>query len=200
MTEKKTADEIGVTALKKLGFTESLIAELLPPPHDKVSGYYVTSRKVWNRSDVEAAMKQPRFTERLDQLADRRKRTEEASRPDESVDLAEAVDRAIPRIRVRFERDARHMALLARLEENRRLGKTDEAEVLEAPAYAGDRWEVNFIRRSLTEYDAALYRRTGRPAEMEQRMRYRAAVLDAVAAAYPKLREECERQKQGWED
>jgi hypothetical protein len=69
------------------------------------------------------------------------------------------------------------------------------------PASAADadpaaliRWQVNYLRHVLTDYDAlldGLFGATGR-AEAERLLRCR--VYEAIAVAYPMLREECSRQ------
>ena len=57
------------------------------------------------------------------------------------------------------------------------------------------RWAVNYIRHSLTTYDADLYENKGRVGKDEAYQMYRSAVLDKIAEAYPFLAEECARQE-----
>lgn len=58
------------------------------------------------------------------------------------------------------------------------------------------RWIVNYIRHELTDYDYDLYHTKGRTGCHEQYGRYRDAVLDKIAEAYPNYAEECQRQKE----
>jgi hypothetical protein len=68
------------------------------------------------------------------------------------------------------------------------------ATVADADPAALTRWQVNYLRHVLTDYDAlldGLFGATGR-AEAERLLRRR--VYEAIAIAYPMLREECCRQ------
>jgi hypothetical protein len=70
----------------------------------------------------------------------------------------------------------------------------EPATVADAEPGALVRWEVNYLRHSLTRYDDlldGLYGVTGR-AEAEQLLRIR--VYGAIAARYPRLADECRRQ------
>lgn len=53
---------------------------------------------------------------------------------------------------------------------------------------------MNHIRHELTDYDADLYEGKGQVDIGEEYARYRGAVLDAIAVAYPMLAIECGRQ------
>jgi len=53
---------------------------------------------------------------------------------------------------------------------------------------------VNYIRHQLTHYDNFLSRQHGKPGAEEARAIIRGRVFDAIAEAYPQLRDECHRQ------
>ena len=59
-----------------------------------------------------------------------------------------------------------------------------------APRNIKERWAVNYIRHTLTDYDTTL------PTLPDQyHKQYKLNVLDAIADTYPQFRRECERQK-----
>jgi hypothetical protein len=58
-----------------------------------------------------------------------------------------------------------------------------------------DRIAVNFLRHRMTDYDAMLRERFGLAGVDDAARIIRRRVLAAIAAAYPELRAECERQE-----
>ncbi|HZE41082.1 MAG TPA: hypothetical protein VE172_19970 [Stackebrandtia sp.] len=57
------------------------------------------------------------------------------------------------------------------------------------------RWEVNYLRHMLTQYDRLLSRVTGQIGREEARRLVRGRVYDAIAESYPWLGAECRRQR-----
>lgn len=68
------------------------------------------------------------------------------------------------------------------------------ATVATADTAALQRWAVNYLRHVETEYDWLLDRVTGRVGVDEGRRLIRKRILDAIAAQYPHLAQECARQ------
>lgn len=60
---EKWGDNITITAVRKLGFTDELIRELLPEPKLYTNPKYRNFRqmKIFNKKDVFKAMKHPKF-------------------------------------------------------------------------------------------------------------------------------------------
>ena len=58
------------------------------------------------------------------------------------------------------------------------------------------RWMVNYVRHNLTSYDDVLYRMSGKVGCHIEYLTYKFAVLDKIAETYPKLKQECNQQKQ----
>lgn len=56
------------------------------------------------------------------------------------------------------------------------------------------RWEVNYIRHHLTEYDDSLYEMSGKTGCHKEYLRYKEAVLLKVGEVYPSLKSECNSQ------
>lgn len=74
-------------------------------------------------------------------------------------------------------------------------GDYDPATVESASPDALQRWCVNALRHACTNYDADLDGLYGQVGKQEAAQMVRRTVLDAIAAAYPTLAQECERQR-----
>lgn len=57
------------------------------------------------------------------------------------------------------------------------------------------RWQVNYIRHNLTQYDDMCLKLFNQVGKQEGYILLRAKTLDAIAKAYPYLADECEKQK-----
>lgn len=56
------------------------------------------------------------------------------------------------------------------------------------------RWVVNYIRHNLISYDSTLFDNKGKVGKDEAYPIFKKAVLDRIAATYPKYAAECQRQ------
>lgn len=56
------------------------------------------------------------------------------------------------------------------------------------------RWVVNYIRHNLISYDSTLFDNKGKVGKDEAYPIFKKAVLDRIAATYPKYAAECKRQ------
>lgn len=180
--------------VKGLGFTDSMIAKLLPKPVEKRRIGYDSPYKLWGKGVVEAAMATPEFEELSAKAA---KRRESAARgvAKRRARCAADFDERMARIEVGAMPigAVRRNAMEAR---SRRAWKQGDYGFVARHAGKGtlDRWCVNYIRHELTNYDADLYEGKGQVGIGEEYARYRNAVLDAIADAYPMLADECRRQ------
>ena len=71
---------------------------------------------------------------------------------------------------------------------------TDSAS---APEHVRVRWAVNFARHRLTRYDRLLAELAGKSGVHLAVWEVRRKIFDAIAAQWPELADECERQKDG---
>lgn len=180
--------------VKELGFTDSMIAKLLPDPIEKRRIGYGSPYKLWDRKAVEAAMATPKFAE-LSARAAKKREAAAKGVAKRRARCAADFDERIARIKV----GAMPIGAVRRNAREARMRRAWEQgdygfDAQHADKGTLDRWCVNYIRHELTDYDADLYEGKGQIGIGEEYARYRNAVLDAIADAYPMLADECRRQ------
>lgn len=185
----------------KLGFSEKLISELLPEPILKPNPTFKSAApmKLWLIKDVEEAMSCTRFLEYQEKAKNRRAGAKKAVLTKEAK-LHKEVTNKIEQISVK-------QISLGELKNNTLSEKSSWYEYqsmlrgdydLGDPYSADDstirRWEVNYIRHNLTEYDDSLYEMSGKVGCHKEYLRYKKAVLLKIGEAYPLLKSECNNQ------
>lgn len=185
-------DLVSKTRLKEMGFTDSMIRDLLPVPIEKANPMYRSAApmKLWPRRIVDEAMGAAEFMERK-ALADKRRASAAKGVAKRRESTREHFDRLISEIEVEKLPVAE---VMKRSLEDRRLLNESRGVYGKAPERTLERWAVNYIRHNLTDYDEGLYSAKGEVGTHEEYERYKCAVLDAIADAYPALRGECRRQ------
>ena len=193
--EKKEAT-VNKTKVKEMGFTDKMIAELLPEPEEKPNPYYSTaaSQKIWKLEDVERAMETKRYSEMREQHEKRgpaalkaveTKRAKTKELFDGLIDEIEVEVVPIKKLRKEAIRDRRRWY---------DLHGYDYDDPANAPERVIERWMVNHIRHWYTNYDADLYQGKGEVGIAEEYQRYRREVLNKIGEAYPQLAYECDMQ------
>lgn len=91
------------------------------------------------------------------------------------------------------ERALAHRDAHQQLHALRRDALPDPATTEQAPA-ASHRWQVNYLRHALTPYDQVLAGLRGRVGRLPAEILLRRRVYAAIAARYPHLAAECDRQ------
>lgn len=198
-TEEK---RITQKTVKTMGFTDKLIAELLPEPQLVNNPHYrkAAKMKLWKLSDVESAMNSPVFQESLK----KRKRYKEAAEKGvatKKAQLKDETDKFLESIKIEHLNIGliREYALKAKqnwyddnfcMRSNIYYQTTDGAD-----EDTITRWMVNYIRHEMTSYDEQLYHMKGRIGKFDMYHEIHDHILDKIAIVYPELAEECERQK-----
>lgn len=189
--------------LRERGWTEKLMRCFLGEPDGtRANPMYRSSAPVplWLESRIVAIEASGEFK---DALAAAAKRKASAARAVETK-LA-AMDAWIDGLEVELPDidDGELVRLACRHYNNRqidmmcdgRIGGFMEATPESNPKFL-ERIQVNFIRHCGTDYESLLDETFGRAGACRAYGRIRAKVLDAIAGRYPRLRDECERQKQ----
>lgn len=152
--------------------------------------------KLWDRKDVERILATEE-AQRLIQQSAKRRKTARKGVETKRKQLEREVDEAITRISVKripcekvLER-----AIKDKEEWNYWHERWDEDSPRFAPVETQTRWCVNYIRHKLTKYDRELWDMRGKVGILEQYVRYKLAVLDAIGETYPEYQTECENQK-----
>ena len=197
MTENKPERVTLATLKKEYGLTDSLIRRLLPEPTLVPNPVYrcAAPMKLWNKTDVEKALETDEALRLIEQSEKRRAASRKAVET-KRQHLEQEVDEAIRRIQVRRIscKTVMRNAVTDKEEWDYYNGHYD-TDPRHAPIEHKNRWAVNYIRHNLTEYDEALWDMRGKVGVLEQYLRYKLAVLDAIAATYPEYKSECEAQK-----
>lgn len=204
IVECERRPRIAASTIKEdYGFTDKLIRELLPEPMLVENPHYkrAAPMRLWYDDEIDMLSRQPDIAGQLaDVLAKREKRKAGARKAVETKkkQTALVVDEAISQIRVKRidPKRARRNGVRDRQD------WYDATEQWDRDAYSADeatkdRWMVNYIRHNLTDYDEGLWRMSGMVGCHDEYARYKNAVLDRIAQAYPECEHECNRQKVG---
>lgn len=190
------------TEVKSLGFTEKLIEMLLPEPELRPNPHYRSAAfmQLFKRSDVEKAMKNPVFQERLKKREERQAAAEKAVET-KRAKLKAATDKFIESIKIeKVDIDVLRTATIEAKQDWYYEQSYIRGEWYVKDAYSADentvmRWMVNFVRHEMTSYDEQLYYMKGKVGIREMYQDIRDFILDKIAVIYPELAQECKRQK-----
>ena len=177
------------------GWTKKSIDLLLPAPTTKTNPHYKNSAPMllWDKEEVEKMENTPEFQEAK---AKKLKRTDIASK---------AVETKTQKL---LDEISQYKVTIQKVSNNQLLEYTLGAKEqwyfnrgnYGFTAYGADeetiqRWEVNFIRHNLTEYDIHCLKLFGKVGKYKAHNLLKNTVLDEIAKAYPHLAAECELQK-----
>ena len=195
--------EITKNTLLQNGWTKKLIRDFLPPPREVPNPMCKSAApmQLWDSDEVERIRHTPECetawekTKRAKQGAAKaiqKKRDKLMSQLDEKIREI-SVDGSYSSKRLRemaiMDRQCWYDAVAAERDDG------DVGHAAGAPEDTINRWVVNFVRHRLTNYDRDLYDFAGKVGHSEAYIKYREAVLDAIAEAYPSYSAECQRQK-----
>ena len=195
MNEPEKEKYITKTELKTRGWTEEMIAGILPPPLVKPNPHYTRGKMyLWKEKDVVNGEKRQEFIDHCEKRKVYQKRAEAAVRT-KNEKMRTILAKAIEEIHVKqvsFEKVTLD-ALRAKQYWYMATGQ-DDMSVQGADSRTVERWTVNYIRHRLTEYDSFLFSAKGKTGISFAYPLYRKAVLEKIAEVYPSLEEECQRQ------
>ena len=202
-TEK--AEYITLSRVKsEYNFSDKMITELLPEPILKPNPNYrcAAPMKLFPLSAVESAIRTDKYAEMSKSRQNRIKGAKKAVET-KLNHTKQHVDLMITKIQVVIinEDKLRNRTLSSKSEwyDYVNMCRGDyryiDNNLSNVDTQTLRRWEVNYVRHELTEYDFDLYELSGRVGCSTEYIRYRNAVLDKIAEAYPYLKGECSRQK-----
>ena len=184
-----------------LGFTKTMIDKLLPPPVLVKNPHYKSSppMKLWLESEVMEIMQTAEY-QREKEKADKRRSAAKKAVATKTNNLSRQIDNMIDSIRIKIIADDVLVSRTIKFKQNWFDAHRDEMEnyMVIKPGSINDltlqRWVVNYIRHQLTIYEAGLSTIEGKTGSTEVYQKLKIAVLNRIAVAYPKYKEECERQ------
>lgn len=190
--------------LFKRGWTKSMITKLLPDPLLKNNPYNRSSSiKLWELETIEQIEKQPSF-EDAKKAAEKRKSSAKKAKETRFNNLMAIVQAAIDSTKIKMLDDETLRRNAINHAKERYLKKSGndyfDGNNLEEATIC--RWVVNYIRHQLVKcnyrstYDNVLYDFRGKLGKDELYLYYKSALLDKIAAVYPKYAEECVLQKE----
>lgn len=190
--------------VSEFGIPRNLVDKLLPPPILKDNPHYkcAAPMKLYRLKDVKRIVaKSKTLKKALEKSGPFRERAKKAVET-KLASMRRRLDTAISNIRVDSGiKNVEQMAVDHYNERKMELASlrcdfdfdpvnistcTDRSFI--------ERITVNYIRHGHTEYDARLMEEYGNTGIREFYVKFRRAVLMKIAEAYPKYREECERQ------
>lgn len=202
MNKEYVKEHYSKSEVLALGFSEKLITNLLPEPILKPNPKFKSAApmKLWLITDVDEAMKTAEFNEYQEKAKKRREGAKKAVET-KTAKLHEEVSTKIDAISVKkidgndlIARTLSEKADWFNYQNMLRNNWYDTPDPYNADKQTQERWQVNYIRHNLTQYDESLYEMSGKVGCHSEYIRYKEAVLRKIGETYPKLKEECYRQ------
>ena len=205
MSEEYVKKTMCLSEIKGMGFTDKLIKELLPEPELKVNPHYkkAAPMKLWQITDVEAAMEDPSFKKAMETRAKRKAASKKAVKT-KTENLLALVQNQITKISVsKIDIDTLRKETLSEKQDWYNYLALERDCYVESCARAADedtvkRWMVNYIRHNLTHYDRKLMELTrttaGKTGKHKAYLLFFEAVMGGIADVYPEFKDECDRQ------
>jgi len=194
------------TALKTFRLTKTILDSIYPDPVLKTNPHYnnAAPMRLYDEAKLKAIISSPEVRARIEKHMKRSQSSKAGATKAQETKMKRMrikLDKAIADIRVEKidPEEVRKDAIDSYNEYQELVHYGDEHEW--HPAHEGsnkafrDRITVNYIRHNMTEYDNELFETNGMVGKTDFYKEYRNAVLDAIGKAYPKLLNECKRQK-----
>lgn len=189
--KNKKIEYISKTSLLKRGWTEKSITELLPEPQLVENPHYKSAAKMklWDLKIVEKKEKTKKFKEYAKKKAKRSQVMKKVAskKRKEIIEEAKKFDINVERISM-FE--LKYKTLEAKKNWYDFTEQYDRASsVFGADKETIKRWEINYIRHNLTNYDLELeklYRKVGKA---DAYINYKGILMKKIYEVYPELKE-----------
>lgn len=191
MEENKKTKYISKTTLLSRGWTEKSIDEILPPPKLVDNPHYKCSSpmQLWEEKVVKQKERTKKFKEYAEKKAKRSQAMQKSieKRKNETLEMSKTFDVTVERIDMD---DLREETLISKWNWYMDTEQYDRADYV----YIADpetlvRWEINYIRHNLTNYDyelEKLYRQIGKS---DAYFEYRKNLMKKIKEVYPELKE-----------
>lgn len=191
--------------LLSIGWTKSLIDKYLPAPVLKENPIYRSAKpmKLWSKEIVDSIMDSESFKSDMEKSKKRKEssRKAAATKRDNLKQKAEAFAKSI-NIKILDDEELVQKSISNAYRNyllHNEFGEKTFKSFSSADQDTIDRWVVNYIRHKLTKYDKKTPYFEGKTGKDEAYILFQNILMDRIAEAYPKYREECECQKKSIE-
>lgn len=186
------------SSLLDRGWTEKTINELLPPPKLVDNPYYKCAgkMKLWEQKIVKQRERTKKFKESAEKKAKRRESSLKAvaTKKEKTMSLLPTLSLEVERIELE---DLRKYTLNAKWNWYMFTEQDWKADSVD---FADDetvlRWELNYIRHNLSNYDNELEKLYGKVGKDTVYSKYRNQLMNKIFEVYPELKEEVEKLEQ----
>lgn len=182
-----------------MGFTKSMIEKLLPEPILKDNPHYKCSSpmKLWEEQVVLAAMETPEYKQ-MRESGEKRRASAQKAVETKKLKAEEVLDELLASLTVRVI-DILELEKITLKEKQAWYNSNCYDGFDFRNAYSADeltlqRWQVNYIRHNLCQYDKGLMVIFGKTGKRDLFVKLKKTVLEKISEAYPYLADECERQ------
>ena len=189
------------TDLKDLGFTESMIKELLPEPREKINPRFKNAAPMllWWKDDVDSVIETTSFKLAY-KVSEKRREAGLKAADTKRKRTLKGIEQAINDIQIPIYpvKILYEQSLNARIDflyyqaSMRSDGGLDLLNSAETAPYADmntrKRWAVNYIRHELTDYDNILREIKGKVGAGEAYEKYKEIIMENIFEVYPELK------------
>lgn len=175
------------------GWTKAMISKLLPEPLLKRNYMYRNASpiKLWNKVLVEEIMQTDAYIEATKKAQARREASMRGVETKKKNLLAD-INNLLDTIEVEVISDEK---LVPRVLNDKRAWYEMHGDIFLKPDdITLRRWIVNYIRHELVSYDEYLYEIYGKTGKQDAYVILKNGILEKIAVAYPKYKEECRLQ------
>ena len=196
--KKKKITYWSKTTLLNRGWTEKSINEILPPPKLVKNPHYKCSypMQLWEAQIVSYRER----TNRFKKYAEKKAKRQEASRKAIATKTEKTIA-LLPNFSLEVERvsleDLRQWTLNAKwywYMDTEQYERADSVDFADEETIL--RWEINFIRHNLSNYDDELEKLYGKVGKDMVYSKYRNQLMNKIFEVYPELKEKCEEFEQ----
>lgn len=190
-----------VDKVKQMGFSDKLISLLLPEPELVDNPYYKSAApmKLWNKKNVEEAMKRDEYINYQEKRKKRKTAAEKAVQT-KKTNLLSAIQEESDKIMIKIiPFDTLKSKAIQAKQEWYNQHYDPLSDEFRKSAYNADedtinRWSVNYLRHRMTSYDEQLFKMARKTGNREAYMLLFELILNKIGKAYPELNDECMRQ------
>ena len=194
-------EKITLTKVKQMGFSDKLISLLLPEPELVDNPYYKSAApmKLWNKKDVEEAMKRDEYINYQEKRKKRKTAAEKAVQT-KKTNLLSAIQEESDKIMIKIiPFDTLKSKAIQAKQDWYNQHYDPLSDEFRKSAYNADedtinRWSVNYLRHRMTSYDEQLFKMARKTGNREAYMLLFELILNKIGKAYPELNDECMRQ------
>ena len=187
---ERKIEYVAKTTLLKRGWTEKGIKELLPEPKLVYNSYYrkAAKMKLWDIKVIKQKERTKKFKEYAESKEKRSKKMKEVAerKKNETLKQIEEFDFQVERLEIE---ELKRKALEAKLDWYNYTGQYERADnVFNVDKDTIKRWEINYIRHNLTNYDEELkklYRKIGK---VQAYINYKEILMERIFEVYPELK------------